>query len=125
MAFGQPSTLETSATEYSSPTSYTSPIDRGSPTEWEAIRATIEGFNFLQVQAVMQALDWKWGNKTPTVEMVRTAAERLLTDLFEDPMALSLESGRLRAERSFLGEGTWEMKLSFEACSFCAAFSRA
>ena len=125
MAFSQLPALDTSLTEDPSSAPYISPIERSAPTEWEAICTTLAGFNFLQVHAVMQALDWKWGDKTPTLEMVRNAAERLLTELFEDPLALSLESGGLRAERSFVGESEWEMKLSFEACSFSAGFSRA
>ncbi len=92
------------------------------PTEWAAIREILQGFDFISVHRLMELLGWKWANQTPTVEVLRRAAQRLLQEFFEDPDALSLECGGLRVERITVEPGRSEIKLTFEAICFSSEF---
>lgn len=70
--------------------SYLNPNDK--PTQFlgrvEQIQQILECFDFDTVKRAMDSLGWVWASvgRTPNVEEMRLTAERLLNDVWEEPI---------------------------------------
>lgn len=76
-------------------------------------------FDFMQVQIVMQALNWKWAGEAPTLNDLKHTAEMLLTkvqtQVLEDNIArnwVSWSTGGFEA-CGRLVNGNWILSLRF------------
>lgn len=79
----------------------------------------IERFDFEKVHAIMNLLDWKWGQSqsVPTIQELRQASSDLMTKLLVYDTPVKISSGGFVAEKYFTEEGSF-IGLYFKAVEF-------
>jgi len=68
--------------------------------EQKLIEQIMEEFNFSSVKDYMKSIKWTYGDEEcpPSIYKLMKLAERLLTDVCEDPEIIAISTGGFRAE---------------------------
>lgn len=75
----------------------------------EQLNLIMERFDFEKVHAYMKLTNWKWIDEVPSVNMLRTTAERLLYNVIvSDDMVATSGTGGFIASKF-----TWGIELAF------------
>jgi hypothetical protein len=89
------------------------PKSRQSP-EQQLVQCALDGFNFERLQAMMQAVNWRYytryhGMEVPDVERLKAAAKDLLTRVVNDPGIRITSTGGFEAEAmGVMDDGTFD-----------------